>query len=99
VKITDSDRLQEEMTALGIPCFTIQESTERPVTIDEGTDTLDGTTAAGILSAYEGFKNGGSKEVDSRNIGMAKPLNESSIFFLAGPMNRFRGLSFDPSAY
>lgn len=50
------------MTTLGIPCFTIRESTERPVTIEEGTNTLVETTATGIVSAYEVFKNGVSKK-------------------------------------
>lgn len=38
--ITDSGGLQEETTALGIPCFTVRENTERPVTITEGTNRL-----------------------------------------------------------
>jgi len=38
--ITDSDGIQEETTALGIPCLTIRENTERPVTVWEGTNTL-----------------------------------------------------------
>ncbi len=59
--LTDSGGLQEETTALGIPCFTIRENTERPVTIEEGTNTLVGTSKAGILAAYEEFKNGGGK--------------------------------------
>ena len=54
--LTDSGGLQEETTALGIPCFTIRENTERPVTIEEGTNTLVGTSGDGILSAYEEFK-------------------------------------------
>ncbi|MFC1488323.1 non-hydrolyzing UDP-N-acetylglucosamine 2-epimerase [Thermodesulfobacteriota bacterium] len=60
--LTDSGGLQEETTALGIPCFTIRENTERPVTIAEGTNILVGTTRAGILSAYENFKNNGPKK-------------------------------------
>jgi UDP-N-acetylglucosamine 2-epimerase (non-hydrolysing) len=60
--LTDSGGLQEETTALGIPCFTIRENTERPVTIEEGTNTLVGTSGDGILSAYEEFKNKGSKK-------------------------------------
>ncbi len=60
--LTDSGGLQEETTALGIPCFTIRENTERPVTIDEGTNILVGTTKQGILSAYEAFRNGDSKK-------------------------------------
>ena len=38
--ITDSGGLQEETTYLGIPCFTLRENTERPITVDEGTNVL-----------------------------------------------------------
>lgn len=38
--ITDSGGIQEETTALGVPCFTVRENTERPVTITEGTNQL-----------------------------------------------------------
>ena len=38
--ITDSGGLQEETTALGVPCFTVRDNTERPVTITEGTNQL-----------------------------------------------------------
>ena len=38
--VTDSGGLQEETTALGVPCFTVRENTERPVTITEGTNRL-----------------------------------------------------------
>jgi UDP-N-acetylglucosamine 2-epimerase (non-hydrolysing) len=40
--VTDSGGLQEETTALGIPCFTLRDNTERPVTIELGTNTLLG---------------------------------------------------------
>jgi UDP-N-acetylglucosamine 2-epimerase (non-hydrolysing) len=60
--MTDSGGIQEETTVLGIPCFTIRENTERPVTIEEGTNTLVGITAAGILSAFEEFRNGNSNK-------------------------------------
>jgi UDP-N-acetylglucosamine 2-epimerase (non-hydrolysing) len=40
VVLTDSGGLQEETTALGIPCLTLREQTERPVTITEGTNRL-----------------------------------------------------------
>ena len=43
VVITDSGGLQEETTALGIPCLTVRENTERPVTVTHGTNTLVGT--------------------------------------------------------
>lgn len=45
VIITDSGGLQEESTALGIPCLTARENTERPITVDEGTSTLVGNDA------------------------------------------------------
>lgn len=60
--LTDSGGLQEETTALGIPCFTIRENTERPVTLEEGTNRLVGTSAEGILSAFEEFRCGKSKK-------------------------------------
>ena len=40
--LTDSGGLQEETTALGVPCLTLRENTERPVTVTEGTSTLVG---------------------------------------------------------
>jgi len=52
VVLTDSGGLQEETTALKIPCVTIRENTERPITIDMGTNILAGTSKAGILAAY-----------------------------------------------
>jgi UDP-N-acetylglucosamine 2-epimerase (non-hydrolysing) len=60
--LTDSGGLQEETTALGIPCFTIRENTERPITIEEGTNILVGTTKESILKAYEVFRNGHIKK-------------------------------------
>ena len=43
VVVTDSGGLQEETTALGVPCLTVRENTERPVTVTHGTNTLVGT--------------------------------------------------------
>jgi UDP-N-acetylglucosamine 2-epimerase (non-hydrolysing) len=56
VVLTDSGGIQEETTALGIPCLTLRENTERPITISEGTNRLAGTTCASILAAWEDFK-------------------------------------------
>ncbi|MFQ5685028.1 MAG: non-hydrolyzing UDP-N-acetylglucosamine 2-epimerase [Candidatus Scalindua sp.] len=61
VMFTDSGGIQEETTALGIPCFTIRENTERPVTVEEGTNTLVGNKKESILNEYSNFKNGNSK--------------------------------------
>lgn len=56
--LTDSGGIQEETTAIGVPCFTIRDNTERPVTVEEGTNILVGTTKKGILKAYKSFKKG-----------------------------------------
>jgi len=52
VVMTDSGGLQEETTALGVPCVTLRENTERPITIDMGTNVLGGTKKESILKAY-----------------------------------------------
>ena len=48
--LTDSGGLQEETTALGIPCLTLRESTERPITVTEGTNIIVGTDAGRITA-------------------------------------------------
>jgi UDP-N-acetylglucosamine 2-epimerase (non-hydrolysing) len=53
---TDSGGIQEETTVLGVPCLTLRDNTERPVTIDEGTNTLAGTQKHTILAAWEQTK-------------------------------------------
>ncbi|MCP3876150.1 MAG: UDP-N-acetylglucosamine 2-epimerase (non-hydrolyzing) [Desulfobacteraceae bacterium] len=51
--LTDSGGLQEETTALGIPCLTIRENTERPITVTQGTNELMGTSKEKILTAFD----------------------------------------------
>jgi UDP-N-acetylglucosamine 2-epimerase (non-hydrolysing) len=50
--MTDSGGIQEETTILGVPCMTLRENTERPVTITEGTNRLVEITKEKIMSAY-----------------------------------------------
>ena len=50
--LTDSGGLQEESTALGIPCLTLRENTERPITVTEGTNQVVGTATGDILAGY-----------------------------------------------
>ncbi len=49
--LTDSGGIQEETTALGVPCLTMRENTERPVTVERGTNRLVGSDPAAILAA------------------------------------------------
>lgn len=58
---TDSGGLQEETTALGVPCFTIRENTERPVTVNQGTNTLVGTSGQTLIHAFDKLKSGERK--------------------------------------
>ena len=52
IVLTDSGGLQEETTALGVPCLTLRLNTERPVTITHGTNRLVGIEGAEILRGY-----------------------------------------------
>src|SRR5437763_1225068 len=49
--LTDSGGIQEETTVLGIPCITLRENTERPITIEMGTNTIVGTDPEKIVAA------------------------------------------------
>ncbi len=59
--ITDSGGLQEETTALGVPCITVRENTERPITIAEGTNTLTGPHPEAILACFREIRDHGGK--------------------------------------
>jgi UDP-N-acetylglucosamine 2-epimerase (non-hydrolysing) len=49
--LTDSGGIQEETTALSIPCLTLRENTERPITVEMGTNTIVGTNTGRITQA------------------------------------------------
>ncbi|MBR9972785.1 non-hydrolyzing UDP-N-acetylglucosamine 2-epimerase [Magnetospirillum sulfuroxidans] len=59
--LTDSGGIQEETTALGVPCLTLRDNTERPVTISEGTNTLVGRDPDAILTAARNILETGGK--------------------------------------
>jgi len=61
VVLTDSGGLQEETTALGVPCITLRENTERPITVDQGTNTIVGTDPELIMSTFDTIMKTGGK--------------------------------------
>jgi UDP-N-acetylglucosamine 2-epimerase (non-hydrolysing) len=60
--LTDSGGIQEETTALGVPCITIRENTERPITVDQGTNTIVGTDAEKIRITVQDILSTGGKK-------------------------------------
>ncbi len=60
--LTDSGGLQEETTYLGIPCITMRENTERPITVDIGTNVLVGTDTQRIIEEAEKVLDGKAKK-------------------------------------
>jgi UDP-N-acetylglucosamine 2-epimerase (non-hydrolysing) len=64
--VTDSGGIQEETTCLNVPCVTIRENTERPVTITAGTNVLAGVQSAGISKAIR-------KQLSSRPRRLSRP--------------------------
>jgi UDP-N-acetylglucosamine 2-epimerase (non-hydrolysing) len=60
--LTDSGGLQEESTALGVPCLTLRENTERPITVEQGTNLVVGTDPVRITEEAERVLNGQGKK-------------------------------------
>jgi UDP-N-acetylglucosamine 2-epimerase (non-hydrolysing) len=60
--LTDSGGIQEETTALAVPCLTMRDNTERPITVEQGTNTLVGRNRVRTLECVdEILKNGGKR--------------------------------------
>jgi UDP-N-acetylglucosamine 2-epimerase (non-hydrolysing) len=66
--LTDSGGIQEETTAVGVPCLTLRENTERPVTISQGTNVLVGTDPKKIVAAARNIL------AENRKAGTVPPL-------------------------
>ncbi|ADC73031.1 UDP-N-acetylglucosamine 2-epimerase [Thioalkalivibrio sp. K90mix] len=62
VVLTDSGGMQEETTALGVPCITLRENTERPITIDEGTNILVGNDPQRLMESFREVMDHGGKQ-------------------------------------
>ena len=61
VVLTDSGGVQEETTALGVPCLTLRDNTERPITVEHGTNVVVGRNRDLILSLVEDVVRSGGK--------------------------------------
>lgn len=61
VVLTDSGGIQEETTALKVPCITLRENTERPITVEQGTNTLVGRDGTRMLAVLDEILGNGGK--------------------------------------
>lgn len=64
--LTDSGGIQEETTALGIPCLTLRENTERPITVEQGTNVIVGADPQRIVAEAAAALNGAAKKTTRR---------------------------------
>ena len=60
--LTDSGGIQEETTILKVPCLTLRDSTERPITAEAGTNTVVGTDTERIVSTWRSALAGSGRE-------------------------------------
>jgi len=84
--VTDSGGIQEETTCLGVPCVTVRENTERPITVTAGTNILAGVTKEGIRSAIQ-------RQSGSKHAGTAPALwdGRSATRILAAILQEVQG--------
>jgi UDP-N-acetylglucosamine 2-epimerase (non-hydrolysing) len=61
IVLTDSGGIQEETTALAVPCLTMRENTERPITVDEGTNIVVGRDLPRIVACVDEILRTGGK--------------------------------------
>jgi UDP-N-acetylglucosamine 2-epimerase (non-hydrolysing) len=59
--LTDSGGIQEETTALSVPCLTMRDNTERPITIAQGTNTLVGRDRVRVAACVDDILSSGGK--------------------------------------
>ena len=87
--VTDSGGVQEETSALGTPCFTLRDTTERPVTITQGTNTLLGADPKRIAEIPDLLGSGGEGAPIPLWDGAAGPRAAMAILqFLSGYTTR-----------
>lgn len=61
VVLTDSGGIQEETTALGVPCITLRQNTERPITVEQGSNTIAGQDPQAIMAIFNDVMRTGGK--------------------------------------
>jgi UDP-N-acetylglucosamine 2-epimerase (non-hydrolysing) len=81
VVLTDSGGMQEETTALGVPCLTMRESTERPITVDEGTNTIVRRDAVLTLRLLDEILAGGGKRGRSPELWDGRAADRIAAYF------------------
>jgi len=72
IVLTDSGGIQEETTILGIPCLTLGNNTERPITVIEGTNIVVGNNPDKIINTALNISKNQNSRKKSLNIGMEK---------------------------
>lgn len=97
--LTDSGGIQEETTALGVPCLTLRESTERPITIEEGTNQLVGCEPQRIVAAARAvLRNGVPRRCPALWDGRAGERVARVLLDGGGPSSHLRPTDVPPPA-